>query len=398
MRVAIITHSFLESTYALAHYISKKGVIIDIYCVNYSQNKNIAVADFNSELLSEGYVDFNIIQKIHGNRLSKYLADIQINYYFFNGGKNNIISTILKTTKIGKNIESKKYDLHHIIQGSFVLYLIARQLPSSQLCLTLHESTTHDSKMTFERRFLLKWIAKKKYPVIFHSEVTKNRYEKYIESRFKSIKLNKNCVIPMGLFETYSLCQENNAFYPQDLFGNDFILFYGRFNPAKGIQILIDSYEELSKTKEMPSLVIAGSGKICFNKKNNDKIHVINKFLSNIEISKLNNNAKFIVCPYISASQSGIPLTTYLFNKPIIASKVGDFPNVVDHNKTGILIEPNNRNQLMDAILKLIVDKKFYRTISSNIKIKYSIGKNSWDSIADRTINFYNIAHELSDK
>ena len=398
MRVAIITHSFLESTYAIAHYMSKKDIIIDIYCVNYIQNKNIAVANFTSEILSEGHVDSDVIQKIHGDRLSKYLADIQINYYFFNGGRNNMLSTIIKTTKLGRNIESKKYDVYHIIQGSFVLYLISRQIPSSQLCLTLHESTTHESKMKFETKFLLKWIVKNKYPIIFHSEVTKIRYEKYIKNRFNSVKLNKSCIIPMGLFETYLLAQENNAFNPQDLFGNNFILFYGRFNQAKGIQILIDSYEELSKTRKMPSLVIAGSGNICFNKRNNEKIHVINKFLSNIEISMLNNYAKFIVCPYISASQSGIPLTTYLFNKPIIASNVGDFPNTVEQNKTGVLIEPNNRDQLMNAILKLLVDEKFYRMIISNIKIKYSSGPNSWDSIADKTINFYNMVHELSNK
>jgi glycosyltransferase involved in cell wall biosynthesis len=120
--------------------------------------------------------------------------------------------------------------------------------------------------------------------------------------------------------------------------------------------------------------------------------------LSNNEISKLNKYAKFIVCPYTSASQSGIPLTTFLFNKPIIASNIGDFPNIVEQDKTGVLIQPNNRDQLMNAILKLVIDEKFYRMISANIKIKYSSGQNSWNSIADRTIDFYNIVHELSDK
>jgi len=40
--------------------------------------------------------------------------------------------------------------------------------------------------------------------------------------------------------------------------------------------------------------------------------------------------------------------------KPIIASRVGGIPEIIEHNKNGILIEPNNIENLANSILELI--------------------------------------------
>lgn len=44
--------------------------------------------------------------------------------------------------------------------------------------------------------------------------------------------------------------------------------------------------------------------------------------------------------------------------KPVIATKVGAVPEVVEHNKTGILVSPSNPQELGNAILELLKDKK----------------------------------------
>ena len=65
--------------------------------------------------------------------------------------------------------------------------------------------------------------------------------------------------------------------------------------------------------------------------------------------------------------------------KPVIASAVGGIPDFVIHNKTGILIPPNDENALTDAICRLLQNQKKAKKIGvegyNSIKEKFSIEK-----------------------
>lgn len=50
--------------------------------------------------------------------------------------------------------------------------------------------------------------------------------------------------------------------------------------------------------------------------------------------------------------------------KPVIASKVGEIPNVIQNKENGILVEPGNLQQLIDAINKLICDKELRHNLT----------------------------------
>src|SRR5690606_32283049 len=115
----------------------------------------------------------------------------------------------------------------------------------------------------------------------------------------------------------------------------------------------------------------------------------INRSLTNEEIVKLIEESDMVVLPYTSASQSGIPMTVYSFNKPIVASNIDGLSEVIDHLKTGILVDQLSGQSFADSIEKLILDKELKNKMKENIANKYTNGEYSWSSIANRTINFY---------
>lgn len=89
--------------------------------------------------------------------------------------------------------------------------------------------------------------------------------------------------------------------------------------PYKGIGLLYQAYlKNLNKGENIP-IVIAGKGNDrylpLFVKAPNVK--VINTYLSNQDIATLIANCKAVVCPYLSASQSGIPQTVNQFGKKL---------------------------------------------------------------------------------
>ena len=66
---------------------------------------------------------------------------------------------------------------------------------------------------------------------------------------------------------------------------------------------------------------------------------------------------------------------------------------MVEHNITGIIIPPNNKEILAQAIIDLLLNPKKRRFLSQNVK-KASLTKFSWNHIAGLTQKVYEKALE----
>ena len=93
-----------------------------------------------------------------------------------------------------------------------------------------------------------------------------------------------------------------------------------------------------------------------------------------------------IVLPYTSGSQSGIPMTVFLFNKPIVASDIESFKEIIDDHLTGLLFRNRDVQSLADRIESLIVNPQLRMLLSENIKKKFTDGEFSWEEIAKKNV------------
>ena len=73
---------------------------------------------------------------------------------------------------------------------------------------------------------------------------------------------------------------------------------------------------------------------------------------------------------------------------PVVASNVGGIVDIVENNKTGILTNEKDVNQLANAIIELLENKKKAKYLSDNamecLKIKFS-----WSSIEKKYLKIY---------
>ena len=51
---------------------------------------------------------------------------------------------------------------------------------------------------------------------------------------------------------------------------------------------------------------------------------------------------------------------------PVIATHIGPLPELIENNKEGILVEPNNKEEIKNAVLKIFRDDNFRQTIIQN--------------------------------
>ena len=209
------------------------------------------------------------------------------------------------------------------------------------------------------------------------------------ENVLKNSKKEDNLtMIRFGLYQTYN-CFSNQTFSSSKANnGKSNILFLGRIVPYKGIHLLIEAVKILQEQYPI-HLVVAGHGEQYFNFDGVKSYDFINRSISNEEIVRLIEDCDMVVLPYSSASQSGIPMTVFAFNKPIIASNVDGLSEVIDHMKTGILVDNLNGQSFANSIEQLLLDDKLKNQMEEKIKKKYSTGEFSWYSIADKTIEFY---------
>ena len=188
-----------------------------------------------------------------------------------------------------------------------------------------------------------------------------NEYEKEI---FMNInKKSKIEIIRNGVnLETLVSKQNFREKYKID---SKFVLFVGRFSKSKGIETLIHSFNIIKNEKEIldTKLVIMGvdfgfekemEGLI---KKFNlsDRVLVI-KNPPREDVISAYGESEFLVLPSQWELSPLVPLESFAFKKPVISTRSHGIPFTVKDDKTGILVEPENSNELAQAITKLLLD------------------------------------------
>ena len=168
---------------------------------------------------------------------------------------------------------------------------------------------------------------------------------------------------------------------------NSYILFAGKISPYKGLDFLLPAMEQVHQQCPDCKLIVAGGGKYYFDissYQSLDYIDIRNRFIPDSELVALIKNCAFMVCPYTDATQSGVIMSAFAFNKPVIATNVGGLPEMVLHGHYGLITQEKNIDSLAESIIRLWKDKNSINKFAKEIKHDYHQGELSWKEIANK--------------
>ena len=200
------------------------------------------------------------------------------------------------------------------------------------------------------------------------------------KKQIKNIKLmRKSTSIPLGV---YGIDEQHNhkAFIDRKT-----VLYFGRIEPYKDIDVLLDMFDIIHDSDNEIKLIIAGKGDVSHWKnriQSNKSIELINRWIDNKELSGLFRKSTVVVLPYKEATQSGIIPFAYEFNVPVIASNCGAISEQIVNGETGYLINKGNVDEFACKVLNLLQNKELIMNMKKNImdyKRKYS-----WNNIIKR--------------
>jgi glycosyltransferase involved in cell wall biosynthesis len=373
-KIAIILFNFYESGLSLAKALTEYGYSVDVYSFSTRLNSNSAGFGFEYEINSHrlpGHIYEIDYKRSKGVSFAseKGLSHVYIMQSSLTGvSKHGILKwmleriSILFLRRMAKQINSKKYDFIEIVsQDMFSRHLYP--LLNAPNVHSFHEVSDSDKRNDSNLNPLVDLSIKRGDNIRVYSNKASDTLRRIIGKDYSQLY-----TIPFGLFVNYR--DFGNIEMPE--LGNmkDYILYVGLIVPYKGLSILYKAMQVFWKSNPNVKCIVAGKGyDVVLDKmKSDSRFVVINRLLSNDEIVYIIKKARFLVCPYLRASQSGLPQTAYVFGKPIIATNVGAFSDVIEDGETGLLVPPNNSNELFRAINKLYNKSILYNHIVENLR------------------------------
>lgn len=235
--------------------------------------------------------------------------------------------------------------------------------------------------------------------------------------RYRSYRFVDAVIVP-PLF-TKNLLVRDGFFKEEDIFVNPtfvephsislsssakpYLLCLGRYAPEKGFKYAIKALKLIKDTNIR--LVITGDiedvdaeTKSFMIEENLLQRIVFTGFVTGKQLEDIICESFAVIAPAIwFENMPNAVLEAYSYGKPVIASSIGCFPDLVIDKKTGLLFEPKNSHDLASKIDFLLDDKAIYHNMCQNSYdfCKENFSKNKhWEGFL-KTYNYAKNKHTL---
>lgn len=211
---------------------------------------------------------------------------------------------------------------------------------------------------------------------------------------FFFVKPDKVYTIPNGIDTTlFNPNVDGSEIRKRYNIGEEKLIFaVGRLEKEKGFQYLIDAFSLVLNEIKDVRLIIAGIGKYEDKLRKQIETSDLTKNVmlcgnvENEELPRYYNSCDIFVNPTVRVE--GLPLIipeAMACGKPVIASRIGGIPTVIDDGINGFLFPPGDCKSISENIIRLLKNQELRYKIGKNARIKAESGFSS-KRMADDTL------------
>lgn len=342
----------------------------------YHMSQSLARLGEKVEILTTNWdIDINFTSKISGVKWHS------INAIFF-----RYLFPLTAYAWLERNI--RDYDIVHISKNWSILASLAAKIAhKNNIPYIFSGMGLVDTK---SRSKLLKYVFKK----IFTIPTIKNAAtciavteEEKLDLMKVGVSENKIRVIPNGIVPNDFLSSNSSDFRKKYLLGNKkIILFIGRMDPIKGVDLIIDAYNINIKDLEDWILVLVGT-KTAYRKEMEEKVLLLNLskhilFLDPIfgaDKSDAYHAAEFIVIPSIKDAMTIIAPEAACCKRPVLITTSSQFPSLAICG--GAIEVPPTIDGLSNG-LKILTNTKVDLNCMGRKGYEYVSATYNWDKLA----------------
>ena len=323
-------------------------------------------------------------------------------------GKNDYKSFIKKVFRMFSSLEAKRkmrkllddfkpdivhiHNIYYYISPSILAVIKKRKIPVVQTvhdyqlispCLNLFSNgrVNEDTKKDCYYKAVLSKSVKESYVASLMAAIAS-----YIQHIFRLYERHVNCFIAPSKFMGKKLIEYGfnpkkiiylpnftNLFLsrsPNKQLKEKYVLYFGRLDEQKGVMFLLEV------ARNLPQVMFKMIGKYPDEKTKIKIKNFLSKYsIKNVTILKYQESAElqlsiagslFVIVP--SLWYENMPYTileSYSLGKPVVASRIGGIPEIVEDVKNGLLFKPGDSNDLAKKI----------RLLWNNPKIAERLGR-----------------------
>ncbi|MDI6840582.1 MAG: glycosyltransferase family 4 protein [bacterium] len=299
--------------------------------------------------------------------------------------------------KVKKVLNSSgSFDIIHMHGPSPSLPLIALRCSSAINILTFHAHAP-DLKLYKYFTYIIQPYIRKIDAAIAVSRVALTTMQRYLSYRQAGIQIPYT-IIPNGV-DTKRFSPEVDGlekFRQVSSEAGHNILFIGRFEPRKGLKYLIQAFQIVRQEFHDSKLIVVGKGWLSKIKNQNAKIKNIyfEGFISPEILPRYYTSCDVFCSPAIGMESFGIVLLEAMASgKPVVATNIPGYREVITNGLNGILVEPKNPKSIADAIIGIFKNNELRTRLAKEGReaaLRYS-----WDKVTRKIEQFY---YEIAEK
>ncbi|WP_225076833.1 glycogen synthase [Streptomyces sp. CoT10] len=178
-----------------------------------------------------------------------------------------------------------------------------------------------------------------------------------------------------------------------------YVLFVGRITRQKGVPHLLRAVRDIDRAAQV--VLCAGAPdtpeidrefRDLYQElsRTRDGVHWIPRMLPRPDVIQLLTHAAVFVCPSVYEPLGIVNLEAMACGTPVVASRVGGIPEVVDDGRTGVLVPVDDdfETGLARALDTVLADRDGARRMGEAGR-RRAVEEFGWDAVARRTVRLY---------
>lgn len=246
--------------------------------------------------------------------------------------------------------------------------------PSSEIWGIVHNVRPHDAGRLSQR--LMSWLLRRLDRIVVHGDDAR--------SLAVDMGVDDEAIAVLALPSPWPAANQDTGKKAHK--GPLRLLFFGTIRPYKGLDVLL---EAMSQTPGV-TLTVAGEfweqrdmyDQIISTRGLSDRVTIIPGYLPSSRFDEVFGEADVLVLPYRSGTGSIVREVGFRFGLPVIATTVGSIGDGIEHDQTGLLIDANSIEAVVDA-LKAAGSPGTLMRWRKGVTTRQSVATNQWAHYVD---------------
>ena len=288
---------------------------------------------------------------------SSYPLNKKIRVFSLDNGKKSLIKNFKRVINLYKYLKEIKPDIviTFMPPQSFRVLLL-KNILKLKVIVSVRNDPNREYK-SLKNKITMKLLYRKSDGFVFQTDEASKYFSKKIQDR--------GVIIPNPINEDFLVDGYKGVRKKE-------IVAVGRLENQKNYFYLLDTYKELLKVKKDYKLLIYGDGSL-----KSDIVSYIkeNKLEKNVILKGKKDNIKeeiykssIYILPSLYEGMPNALMEAMALGLPVIATDCpcGGPKFLIDNGKNGLLVEVNNKEELLNAILKYINEPEFALQCGNN--------------------------------